>query len=79
MPCCYFLISKCLIGRQFAWNPQEVQTSHGWKISDLKGISSLVCTHHIYMDEEAKLVRQPQRRLNPHMQEVVHPEVLKLL
>ncbi|KAL6333169.1 hypothetical protein AAG906_028352 [Vitis piasezkii] len=25
-----------------------------WKISDLKGISHLVCTHHIYMEEEAK-------------------------
>ena len=51
----------------------------GWKISDLKGISPLVCTHHIYMEDEAKLVRQPQRRLNPHMQEVVRTEVLKLL
>ncbi|RVW58133.1 Retrovirus-related Pol polyprotein from transposon 17.6 [Vitis vinifera] len=42
----------------------------GWQISDLKGISPLVCTHHIYMEEDAKPVRQPQRRLNPHMQEV---------
>nr|CAN78529.1 hypothetical protein VITISV_043798 [Vitis vinifera] len=47
----------------------------GWQISDLKGISPLVCTHHIYMEEEAK----PQRRLNPHLQEVVRAEVLKLL
>ena len=31
------------------------------------------------MEEEAKTVRQPQRRLNQHMQEVVHNEVLKLL
>ncbi|RVW20786.1 hypothetical protein CK203_108309 [Vitis vinifera] len=51
----------------------------GWQISDLKGISPLVCTHHIYMEEEAKPIRQPQRRLNPHMQEVVRAEVLKLL
>nr|CAN74665.1 hypothetical protein VITISV_043029 [Vitis vinifera] len=51
----------------------------GWKISDLKGISPLVCTHHIYMEEEAKPIRQPQRRLNPHLQEVVQAEVLKLL
>ena len=50
-----------------------------WKISDLKGISPLVYTHHIYMEEEAKPVRQPQRRLNPHIQEVVRAEVLKLL
>ena len=45
----------------------------------LKGISPAVCTHHIYLEEEAKSVRQPQRRLNPHMQEVVRAEVLKLL
>ncbi|RVW94507.1 hypothetical protein CK203_035657 [Vitis vinifera] len=25
-----------------------------WKIFDLKGISPLVCTHHIYMEEEAR-------------------------
>ena len=42
-----------------------------WKIFDLKGISPLVCTHHVYLEEEAKPVRQPQRRLNPHMKEVV--------
>ena len=30
-----------------------------WKISDLKGISLLICTHHIYMEEEAKPVHQP--------------------
>ncbi|RVW74846.1 Retrovirus-related Pol polyprotein from transposon 17.6 [Vitis vinifera] len=51
----------------------------GWQISDLKGISPLVCTHHIYMEEEAKPIRQLQRRLNPHLQEVVQAEVLKLL
>ena len=32
----------------------------GWKISNLKGISPLVYTHHIYLEEEARLVRQPQ-------------------
>ncbi|RVW18382.1 Retrovirus-related Pol polyprotein from transposon 297 [Vitis vinifera] len=26
----------------------------GWQISDLKWISPLVCTHHIYMEDEAK-------------------------
>ncbi|RVW18158.1 Retrovirus-related Pol polyprotein from transposon 297 [Vitis vinifera] len=31
------------------------------------------------MEEEAKPIRQPQRRLNPHLQEVVRVEVLKLL
>ena len=51
----------------------------GWKISDLKGINPTICTHHIYLEEESKAVRQPQRRLNPHLQEVVRIEVLKLL
>ena len=51
----------------------------GWKITDLKGIIPAVYTHHIYLEEEAKSVRKPQRRLNPHMQEVVRAEVLKLL
>ena len=69
-------------------NPQEVsllQILHrnkkaiGWKISNLKGISPTVCTHNIYLEEESKVVRQPQRRLNPHMQEVVRVEVLKFL
>ena len=50
-----------------------------WKIFDLKGISSAICTHHIYLEDESKAVRQPQRRLNSHMQEVVRVEVLKLL
>ena len=50
-----------------------------WKISDLKGINPTICTHHIYLEEESKAVRQPQRRLNPHLQKVVRIEVLKLL
>ena len=51
----------------------------GWKFSNLKGINPTICTHHIYLEEESKAVRQPQRRLNPHLQEVVRIEVLKLL
>ncbi|RVW67237.1 Transposon Ty3-I Gag-Pol polyprotein [Vitis vinifera] len=43
-------------------NPQKCKKAIGWQISDLKGISPLVCTHHIYMEEDAKPVRQPQRR-----------------
>nr|CAN63589.1 hypothetical protein VITISV_009072 [Vitis vinifera] len=58
---------------------RRCKKSIGWQISDLKGIRPLVYTHHICMEEEAKPIRQPQRRLNPHMQEVVRAEVLKLL
>ena len=46
---------------------KENKQALGWKITDLKGISLEVCTHHINLEEEAKSVRHPQRRLNPHM------------
>ncbi|RVW91450.1 Retrovirus-related Pol polyprotein from transposon 17.6 [Vitis vinifera] len=58
---------------------KENKRAIGWSISDLKGINPLICTHHIYLEENAKPVRQPQRRLNPLMQDVVRNEVLKLL
>ena len=35
--------------------------------------------HRIHLEENAKTSREPQRRLNPIMQEVVRAEVLKLL
>ncbi|XP_057497372.1 uncharacterized protein LOC130782092, partial [Actinidia eriantha] len=43
--------------------------SLGWTIADLHGISPLMCTHRIYLEEESKPVRQMQRRLNPNMKE----------
>ena len=38
---------------------KQNKKSLGWRIFDLKGISPAVCTHHIYLEEEAKSVRQP--------------------
>ena len=38
---------------------KENKQAIGWKITDLKGISLAVYTHHIYLEEEAKPVRQP--------------------
>ncbi|KAJ4717165.1 Retrovirus-related Pol polyprotein [Melia azedarach] len=51
----------------------------GWTIADIKGISPLICTHKIYLEDNAKPSRQMQRRLNPNMKDVVRNEVLKLL
>jgi len=51
----------------------------GWSIADIKGISPTMCMHKILMEESYKPTVQPQRRLNPNMQEVVKKEVLKLL
>ena len=50
-----------------------------WNIADIKGISTLVCTHKIYLEYNAKLSREMQRRLNPTMKKAVRIEVLKLL
>jgi hypothetical protein len=55
------------------------KTAIGWTIADIKGISPSTCMHRILLNEEAKPSRQPQRRLNPPMMEVVKKEVLKLL
>nr|XP_027096108.1 uncharacterized protein LOC113716005 [Coffea arabica] len=51
----------------------------GWSIAAIKGISPSLCMHRIRLEEEAKPVRQAQRRLNPLMMEVVKKEILKLL
>ena len=51
----------------------------GWTIVDIKGISPLIWTHKIHLEEDVKSSRQPQQRLNPVMKEVVKKEVLKLL
>ena len=55
------------------------KTAIGWTIADIKGISPLIFTHRIHLEEDVKPSRQPQRRLNPVMKEVVKKEVLKLL
>ena len=55
------------------------KTALGWTIADIKRISPLICTHRIHLEEDVKPSRQPQRRLNPIMKEVVKKEVLKLL
>ena len=51
----------------------------GWSVADLKGISPSICQHHIYTEEDAKPSREMQRRLNPHMKEVVKNEIVKWL
>ena len=55
------------------------RTALGWTIADIKGINPLICTHRIHLEEDVKPSKQPQRRLNPIMKEVVKKKVLKLL
>ncbi|XP_022897540.1 uncharacterized protein LOC111411218 [Olea europaea var. sylvestris] len=57
----------------------EHKSALGWTIADIKGISPLICSHRIHIEEGATPKRDPQHRLNPTMKEVVKNEVLKLL
>ncbi|KAK1678260.1 hypothetical protein QYE76_039108 [Lolium multiflorum] len=51
----------------------------GYTLDELKGISPSICQHAINMEDDAKPVVEPQRRLIPKMKEVVRNEVLRLL
>ncbi|XP_071933264.1 uncharacterized protein [Coffea arabica] len=58
---------------------REHKEAIGWTIADVKGISPSIYMHRIRLEEDAKPVRQAQRRLNPLMMEAVKKEILKLL
>ena len=51
----------------------------GWTLVDFPGISPSTCMHRINLEDGAKPVRQPQRRLNLVILDVVKKEVTKLL
>ena len=50
-----------------------------YSLQDLKGINPALCTHRIPIDPNSIPSREPQRRLNNAMREVIKKEVLKLL
>jgi len=51
----------------------------GWTLADIPSISPSTCMHQINLEDEAKPVRQRQRRLNPVILDAVKKEVTKLL
>ena len=51
----------------------------GWTLAGIPDISPLTCMHKILLEDGAKPVRQPKRRLNPVISDVVKKEVTKLL
>jgi len=51
----------------------------GWTLVDLDGINPSICMHQILLQDDSRSVRQPQRRLNPTILNVVKKEVMKLL
>eukprot|EP00253_Pinus_taeda_P017990 PITA_17990 len=45
----------------------------------MKGIDPKTCIHHIYIEENSRPTRQPQRMMNPKLREIVKEELQKLL
>ena len=57
----------------------EHKKALGWTIADIKRISPSVIVRQIHLEGNAKTSREPQKRLNPALKEVVRVEVLKLI
>jgi hypothetical protein len=53
--------------------------SFAWDYANMKGIHPDTCTHHIYTNDQIILVIQPQRRMNPTLEDIVKEELQKLL
>jgi len=45
----------------------------------MKGIDRNTSIHNIYIEENAKPIQQPDRRMNPTLREIVKEEFQKLL
>lgn len=45
----------------------------------MKGIDPQLCTHHIYIEKDARGIHQPKIRLNPHLGDIMKQELQKLL
>lgn len=69
----------CTMEEQLMGVLRDNMEAFGWTIHDIKGISSAICTHRIYMEDDYEPQALPQHRLKPNMKEVVKKEVIKLL
>jgi hypothetical protein len=58
---------------------RKYHKAFSWEYTDMQGIHLETCTHHIYIDDNIRPLRQPQRRMNPTLKEVVKEELHKLL
>lgn len=45
----------------------------------MSSIHPNTCIHHIYMEDNIRPIRQPQRRMNPMLKEIIKDELQKLL
>ena len=58
---------------------QKHSVAFAWEYTDMKGIDPKTCIHHIYIEENSRPIRQPQRRMNPNLREILKEELQKLL
>jgi hypothetical protein len=58
---------------------QEQSGAFAWDYKDMRGIHPDTCIHHIYTQENAKPIRQPQCCMNPTLKDIVKEELQKLL
>jgi len=58
---------------------REHREAFEWTLADLKGLSPTLCTHAVALESETRPKRDPQRRLNPPMMQIVQKEILKWL
>ena len=58
---------------------EKHKKSIGWTIADIPGIIPSTCKHRILLEDRAKPVRQPQRRLNPVILDFMKKEVTQIL
>lgn len=54
---------------------QKFLDTFSWEYTDTRGIHLDTCIHHIYIEENARPVRQPQRRMNPTLREIMKDEL----
>ena len=58
---------------------REYRAAVGWSLGDIKGVTSRVCEHIIFIEEGENPSRESQRRINPHILEVLKNKILKWL
>lgn len=54
---------------------QKQSRAFAWEYEDMQGIHPDTYIHHIYTQENAKPIRQPQRRMNPALKDIIKEEL----
>ena len=54
---------------------QKHSATFAWEYTNMKGIDTKTCIHHIYIEENSRPIRQPQRRMNPNLRERRAPKI----